>query len=59
MHSLSLEKEKSLIEVHRSEMEKLHSKTKLEFEKLKEKNYQDVQVRTEEYEMKITDLNLK
>ena len=59
MHTLSLEKEKALIEVHRGEMEKLHSKTKLEFEKLKEKNYQDVQVLTEEYEMKITDLNLK
>lgn len=40
-------------------MEKLHSKTKVELEKIKEKNFQDVKTRTDEYEMKITDLNLK
>jgi hypothetical protein len=40
-------------------MERLHSKTKAELEKIKEKNFQDAKSRTDEYEMKITDLNLK
>jgi t-SNARE complex subunit (syntaxin) len=55
----SFEKEKNLIELHKAEIEKLHSKTKAELDKIKEKNFQDTKTRIDEYEMKITDLNLK
>ena len=59
LQKTSLEGERNLIEAHNNEMERLHSKTKDELEKIKEKNFQDAKSRTDEYEMKITDLNLK
>lgn len=59
MQKTSLEAERNLIETHKNEMERFHSKTKAELEKIKEKNFQDAKSRTDEYEMKITDLNLK
>ena len=47
------------METQKVEMEKLHSKTKSEFEKLKMMHFQEIQAQTDEYEMKLTDLNLK
>lgn len=53
------EKEKSLNESHRSELEQLSSKLTMETDKLKSKYFDDLQTKIKEYETRITDLNLR
>lgn len=59
MKLLSLEKEKLAAEEHKSEIEKLSQKCKLEVDKMRSKYYDDLQANTNEYETKMTDLRLK
>ena len=53
------EREKAAQEAHKAEMESLNLKAKSELEKLKNKHYDDQQSKVKDYEMRITDLNLK
>ena len=57
--AIALEREKSLMESHRSELEQIHVQSKSEYEKLKQKHHEEVQIKVNEYEMKLTNLSLR
>lgn len=52
------EREKSLIETHRTEVDQLNAKVKLDQEKLKSKYYDDLQTIQRDYQNKLSSLNL-
>ena len=54
-----MEKEASIIELHRKELDEINSKFKIEFERIRAKNFDDLQEKINEYEMKLTDQSLK
>ena len=56
---IALEKEKSISETCKIELEQSHAKYKIEIDKLKAKYFDDIESHTNDYEMKLTDLNLK
>lgn len=59
MRTLTLEKEKSNSETHKAELDQVVTKSKIEIEKIKEKYHNELNQRTNEYETKLTELNLR
>ncbi len=58
MQALSVEKEKATQETHKSELEQLSYKSKMDIERSKAKYHDDLCAITSEYETKLTNLNL-
>jgi hypothetical protein len=58
MQALFAEKEKTILETHKSEIEQLTSKSKMDQERIKAKYHDDLCAITNEYETKLTNLNL-
>lgn len=59
MKALALEKEKLLIEDHKTEMEKLSQRSRAEVEKMRTQYYDDLRTKSDEYESKLTDMRIK
>lgn len=59
MQTSSLEKEKTLTEAHKLELEQLQSRLKTDLDKQKTKHYDELQEKIKDYESKLTELNLQ
>lgn len=56
---LALDKEKLMMEDHKTEMERLSQKSRAEVEKIRAQYYEDLRTSADEYENKLTDLRIK
>ena len=59
LQTAHFEKEKLYQENHKSDLEQIQTKSRIELEKLKSKHFEENQEKINDYENKLTDMNLQ